>query len=96
MTKEALVPMIVAEQPLMLSNMHALAKRGITVAERSSLYKFIGPPLLDSFQKYCGFSVEESKAALADYREYFSTRGLFENSLLDGCEETLQALKDAG
>ncbi|MCQ2179796.1 MAG: HAD hydrolase-like protein [Bacteroidales bacterium] len=78
------------------SIMHALAKRGITVAERSSLYKFIGPPLLDSFQKYCGFSEDESKAAVADYREYFSTRGLFENSLLDGCEETLQTLKDAG
>lgn len=47
--------MIVAEQPLMLSNMHALAKRGITVAERSSLYKFIGPPLLDLFKSTAAF-----------------------------------------
>lgn len=78
------------------SIMHALSKRGISVADRTSLYKFIGPPLLDSFEKYCGFSPEESKVALMDYREYFSTKGLFENTLLDGCEDTLKALKEAG
>ena len=78
------------------SIMHALSKRGITVADRSTLYKFIGPPLLDSYEKFCGFSADESRAALADYREYFSTRGLYENTLLDGCEETLKSLKDAG
>ncbi len=78
------------------SIMHALSKRGITVTDRSDLYRFIGPPLLESFERFCGFSADESKVALEDYREYFSTRGLYENTLLDGCEDTIRTLKEAG
>ena len=78
------------------SIMYALSKRGIAVSDRTALYRFIGPPLLESFEKFCGFSPEECRAALTDYREYFSTRGLYENTLLDGCEDTLRILKEAG
>ena len=38
------------------SVMYALRKWGIEPPERASLYCFIGPPLLDSFAKYYGFS----------------------------------------
>ena len=38
------------------SVMYSLEKFGIEVKERASLYKFIGPPLMDSFQKYFEFS----------------------------------------
>lgn len=78
------------------SIMHALSKRGIEVTDRRSLYRFIGPPLLESFSKYYGFSSDESRSALMDYREYFSTRGLFENEVIDGCEDMLHTLKNAG
>jgi phosphoglycolate phosphatase len=37
------------------SVMYALKKYGIDVADRSELYKFIGPPLAESFEKYYGF-----------------------------------------
>jgi phosphoglycolate phosphatase len=37
------------------SVMHALKKYGIEVEDRKSLYKFIGPPLIDSFEKYFDF-----------------------------------------
>ena len=33
---------------------YALKKWGIEVSDRTELYKFIGPPLLDSFEKYYG------------------------------------------
>ena len=35
---------------------YALARFGIEVSDRSALYPFIGPPLLDSFAKYYGFA----------------------------------------
>lgn len=38
---------------------YALKKWDIEVSDRSKLYKFIGPPLLESFEKYYGFSPEE-------------------------------------
>lgn len=75
------------------SIMYALDKYGIKVGERSDLHKFIGPPLMDSFEKYYGFSKEESKMAVEYYREYYRDKGIFENMLYDGFEDLLKTLK---
>ena len=56
---------------------YALEKMGIPVPERSELYKFIGPPLLDSFSQFFGLSREESEQAVTFYREYFRKKGIF-------------------
>ncbi len=78
------------------SVMHALEHWNIRVKERSELYRFIGPPLLSSFEKFYGFSKEESREALKIYREYFSVKGLFENDMYEGIEELLKELKARG
>lgn len=78
------------------SVMYALKKYGIEVSDRAELYCFIGPPLLDSFQRYYGFSEKQAIEAVAYYREYFSDGGLFENTVYDGIEKLLQNLKKAG
>lgn len=75
------------------SVMYALKKFGIEVDDRASLYKFIGPPLLDSFQKFYGFSKEESELGLKYYREYFRPKGLYENEVYEGIETLLLELK---
>ena len=75
---------------------YALKKHGIEVADRTVLYPFIGPPLLDSFQRFYGFSEDQSEQAVADYREYFREKGLFENEVYSGVEELLQHLKESG
>lgn len=76
--------------------MYALKKFHIEVPERSELYKFIGPPLLESFEKFYGMSSEESQLALQYYREYFKPYGLYENTVYDGIEELLAELKAEG
>ena len=78
------------------SVMYALRHYGITVADRSELYPFIGPPLIDSFQKYYGFSKAQAQEATEKYREYFSPKGLYENEVYPGIPELLQRLRDAG
>lgn len=78
------------------SVMYALEKFGIEVKERASLYKFIGPPLLDSFQNFYGFTKEESELALKYYREYFRPKGIYENHVYDGVEDLLRELKASG
>ena len=75
---------------------HALTKRGIVVEDRDSLCRFIGPPLVDSFERFYGFSHAESLRAVADYREYFSETGLYENEVLPGAVELLSALEAKG
>ncbi len=75
---------------------YALEKYGIQVEDKKSLYKFIGPPLNDSFKKYYGFSDEKALEAIWVYREYFSTRGLYENEVYSGVRELLEKIKASG
>lgn len=75
---------------------YALKKYNIIVEDRRELYKFIGPPLQESFRRFYGFSEEQSLEAVEFYREYFSVKGIFENEVYKGTEETLSALKEKG
>ncbi|MDE5965955.1 MAG: HAD family hydrolase [Lachnospiraceae bacterium] len=75
---------------------YALQKFGIRVTDRTRLYKFIGPPLNESFQEFLGFSVEESQRAVAYYREYYGEQGIYENQLYDGVEPLLEDLQAKG
>lgn len=75
---------------------HALRRWGIEVPERAELYKFIGPPLADSFAKYYGFSMEDAEKSVEYYREYFRDKGLYENEIYSGAEDMLKKLKLAG
>lgn len=78
------------------SVMHALKKYGIEVEDRASLYKFIGPPLIDSFEKYFGFSHEEAVKSVDYYREYYKDKGIYENLVYDGIENLLVSLYEKG
>ena len=75
---------------------YALNKFGIDVADKTELYKFIGPPLTDSFEKYYGFSSDEAITAVEYYREYFKPKGIYENEIYQGVPELLKALKENG
>lgn len=75
---------------------YALSYYGIRVENMDTLEKFIGPPLLDSFRDFYGFSEERSREAIEKYREYFGRQGLFENVLYDGMKELLAAVVSQG
>lgn len=75
---------------------YALEKFGIHVEDKDTLRPFIGPPLLDSFARFYGFTAEQSRQAVVYYREYYRDRGIYENAVYDGMEELLQSLRAAG
>ena len=75
---------------------YALGKYGIEVTDKKELYKFIGPPLKDSFMKYYGFSEEEAIKAIEYYREYFRDAGIFENKVYEGVVDMLSTIKESG
>ena len=75
---------------------YALESFGIHVPDRKVLYPFIGPPLLDSFMEFYGFSEKDARQAIEKYREYFGKQGIFENELYSGVPEALEELKKAG
>ena len=75
---------------------YALRQFGIENTDRTQLYKFIGPPLKESFIKYYGFSDQQAKEAVAQYRVYFAPKGLFENKVYPGVPQLLAQLRAKG
>ena len=75
---------------------YALINLGVKDLPDDIKLRFIGPPLKDSFAKYCGFDEETTKKAIALYRERYSTVGKFENRPYDGIPSLLKELKEAG
>lgn len=75
---------------------HSLRRLGRPMLPRAELDKFIGPPLLHSYQVYCGLSEAEARAAVPLYREYFVPTGMFENEVYPGIPALLAALRAAG
>ena len=75
---------------------YALTHFGISVADRDPLYRFIGPPLMDSFMEHYGFTEEQATEAVKVYREYFADRGWAENTVYEGIEALLAELAAAG
>lgn len=74
---------------------YALAKYG-KAAKTEALYKFIGPPLRETFCNYFGFSNKQAEEAVSFYREYFSETGIFENEVYPGIPELLAELYNHG
>jgi phosphoglycolate phosphatase len=78
------------------SVLYALEKLGIKERDHKALEDFIGPPLLESLRKRYKMEDEVARRALKYYREYFSTRGIFENRLYPGIPELLEGVCTKG
>jgi len=75
---------------------YALNKFGITVEHPDLLLPYIGPPLYDSFVQIQGLTEEHAAQAVGHYRERYSTVGMFENAVIPGILELLEALQSKG
>jgi len=78
------------------SILYALDKLGIPERDPRRLEKFIGPPLLDSFKKWYSFSDEKGRQAVGYYREYYVSKGILENRIYDGIDDSLAKLNERG
>lgn len=75
---------------------HALRHFGIETADLDSLTTFIGPPLIDSFMEFYGFSRERAEEAIAVYRKRYTEVGWSENVPYPGIHALCAKLKAAG
>ena len=75
---------------------YALEKLGVSAPELEPLKVFVGPPLLEQFMKYAGFDKETAQKGIEYYRERYSEKGMYENTVYPGVENTLAELKRRG
>ena len=60
--------------------------------ELDDLKKFVGPPMVESYTNFYGFSLEQYKEALDVFHDYYRSVGIFECELYEGIEEMLESL----
>ena len=68
----------------------------LPIPDAATLRKFIGPPLIYSFQTWMGMTEEASREASRIYRSRYQTVGLFENRVYPGIRLLLRGLKAQG
>ena len=75
---------------------YALEKMGEPIPPESTLIQFIGPPLQDSFARFCGFDEEQAVRGMKLFRERYGPIGKFENAAAPGMEALCRRLKAGG
>lgn len=68
---------------------YALERLGIHINGTEELYRFIGPPLYDSFVGFYGFSHEKALKAIELFRESYTTSGIYQSRMYDDMEALL-------
>ena len=74
----------------------ALEHFGLQEENLQALRRFIGPPLLDSFQEYYDLSPLQAQQAVECYRAYYRQEGIFLNTLYSGVEDFLREMSALG
>lgn len=75
---------------------YAFEKLREPVPTEETLLQFIGPPLQESFIRWCGFTPERAAEGLRLFRERYVPIGKFENAPAPGMAELCRRLKERG
>ena len=75
---------------------YALEKMDEPVPPETVLTKFIGPPLQDSFVRYCGLTEEQAMRGVELFRERYAPIGKFENAAAPGMVDVCRRLAERG
>ena len=78
------------------SVVHTLQVMGAEVVGQDVLSQFIGPPLIDSFQRVCRMSEADAERAVAVYKDYFAVEGIKGYEVYDDVPELLWLLRASG
>lgn len=74
---------------------YALDQMGIEHPDEETMRTFLGPPLWVTFRDHFGLDEAQVVRAIELYRERYHDTGMFENTVYDGIQDTLETLRDA-
>lgn len=75
---------------------YTFAELGRPVPSHDELMKYVGPPILESFEKLGGLSLGEAAEALAIYRPRYLEAGALDASVFPGVGDVLRVVHAAG
>lgn len=71
---------------------HTIKELGLPEIKLESKLNFVGPPLLESFQRECLLSEQQARQAVSIYRKRYENEGLFEAEIYTGIKDVLAKL----
>lgn len=75
---------------------YAMKKLGIPSETDDLIRQYIGPPLHEIFQSGLGLDPEQTEEGVCYFREYYGSKGLYENILYPGIDRLLAKIKQQG
>ncbi|WP_207455596.1 HAD hydrolase-like protein [Herbiconiux sp. SYSU D00978] len=75
---------------------HTFETLGLPVPSPAELVKYVGPPLLEAFEEFEGFTRDQAERALQIYRAHYYEKGALDSTIFPGMPEVLAAVHDAG
>lgn len=74
----------------------SLKRSNLPDLSEESIRTFIGPPLHDSFMRECGVDFPTADILVKQFREVYSSSGIYEFDIYDGIEDLLTLLNKEG
>lgn len=75
---------------------HATDLMGVAMPTYEELQKFIGPPIMESFQQKLGLTYEQALETVGYFRSYYTKTGIHQNALFPYVAELLKSMKAEG
>lgn len=83
-----------SEEGILTSIIYALDYFGYAIPDKDTLLLFLGPPLVESFQDYCGLTFEQAEETYEKFGERYSTIGKFENEVYPNIVDLLSKCRN--
>lgn len=74
---------------------HVIEQMGLDAVDLDDYSQYIGPPLMQTFQKLLHVPGEQAEQAQTVYQTYYNAKGKYRNKLYSGIDTVLKALADA-
>ena len=75
---------------------YMFGKIGYEETDSARIRAFVGPPIKLHLLEAYGFSDADAERAYTYYREYYDSKGMYENRLYDGIGDAIRAIRNTG
>lgn len=84
--------LIDSKEGIMNSFRYAFNRLGVSIPNEKELETMIGPPLQEGFKKILNMDNKGAERAVYLFREYYGTKGIYENNPYPGIHQLLEEL----
>lgn len=78
------------------SVVHTMEHYGLPVPNESEMRRYLGPPLIESFQKLAGMDENNAAEAVKVFRERYRRLGIYEYGFFEDIKSVLEELRGMG